>query len=116
MDSSHLQQIVWNLTTNALKYGQKEGQELRIVLRGGYTEDSRGAYLDVIDFGESLDPEIAQKMFEPFYTTSTGGTGLGLYITRELCECNRVTLSYIPKTAGGSCFRLFFSKSTRFEL
>jgi two-component system sensor histidine kinase PilS (NtrC family) len=47
-------------------------------------------------------------MFEPFFTTRNAGTGLGLYIAKELCEANRLGLDYIPPPSGGSCFRITF--------
>jgi two-component system sensor histidine kinase PilS (NtrC family) len=50
-------------------------------------------------------------MFEPFYTTATSGTGLGLYIARELCDINQARLSYHPVDGGGSCFRIQFARA-----
>ena len=46
------------------------------------------------------------QLFRPFYTTSEHGTGLGLYIARELCLANEATLEYVAVPGGGSCFRL----------
>ncbi|MGA7800182.1 MAG: ATP-binding protein, partial [Gammaproteobacteria bacterium] len=57
--------------------------------------------------------EAEQQMFEPFFTTHAGGTGLGLYIARELCECNQAGLSYQPMPTGGSCFRIEFSSNVK---
>jgi two-component system sensor histidine kinase PilS (NtrC family) len=51
---------------------------------------------------------MAEHIFEPFYTSNPRGTGLGLFIARELCECNRARLSYEPRPRGGSCFRIVF--------
>ncbi|MEW8436535.1 MAG: ATP-binding protein, partial [Candidatus Thiodiazotropha taylori] len=50
----------------------------------------------------------AKQIFEPFFTTRNNGTGLGLYIAKELSETNRIRLEYIPGPTGGSCFRLHF--------
>jgi two-component system sensor histidine kinase PilS (NtrC family) len=70
-------------------------------------------YLDIIDNGTGIDPELAEKIFEPFFTTKSNGTGLGLYIAREICESNQSHLDYIPVPDGGSCFRITFtSKET----
>jgi two-component system sensor histidine kinase PilS (NtrC family) len=70
-------------------------------------------YLDVIDDGTGIDASTAKQMFEPFFSTSTRGSGLGLYISRELAECNQANLSYIPLSTGGNCFRLSFQDPRR---
>ena len=56
----------------------------------------------------AIEPDMADQIFEPFYTTKSGGTGLGLYISREICESNQARLSYQPTPGGGSCFRITF--------
>ena len=50
-------------------------------------------------------------MFEPFFTAKEvgKGTGLGLYISRELCQSNQARLDYKPREGGGSCFRITFA-------
>ncbi|MCK5896023.1 MAG: sensor histidine kinase, partial [Cocleimonas sp.] len=54
--------------------------------------------------------ENQQRLFEPFFTTSsTQGTGLGLFMARELCLTNNAYLEYIKLPAGGSCFRVIFA-------
>ncbi|HET7922408.1 MAG TPA: HAMP domain-containing sensor histidine kinase [Gammaproteobacteria bacterium] len=111
VDPAHLHQVLWNLTENALRHGRIEpenapaGIELRVLpaSRPGRVE------LDVLDRGPGVPAEIAEHIFEPFYTSNPRGTGLGLFIARELCECNRVRLIYEPRAGGGSCFRLLFN-------
>ncbi len=115
MDTGHLHQILWNLCQNAIKYGHADGQPVRITLRGGITEESRGPFLDVIDPGEGISPELAEQIFEPFFTTSNEGTGLGLYISKEMCECNKARISYHVVPGGGSCFRLSFFDPRRIK-
>ncbi len=115
MDTSHLQQILWNLCQNAIKYGHAEGQPVRITLRGGITEESRGPFLDVIDTGEGIADDIIEQVFEPFFTTGTESTGLGLYISKEMCESNKARISYHNVPAGGSCFRLSFYDPRRIK-
>ena len=66
------------------------------------------AYLEVVDFGTGVDPEHIPNLFEPFYTTESTGTGLGLYLSKELCEANEARLSYVKATTGGSCFKITF--------
>jgi len=115
MDTGHLQQILWNLCQNAVKYGCKPEQKVNITLRGGITEESKGPFLDIIDEGEGIAPEFVEQIFEPFFTTSNEGTGLGLYITKEMCECNKSRISYHGVPSGGSCFRLSFFDPRRIK-
>ncbi|MDE2196673.1 MAG: HAMP domain-containing histidine kinase [Gammaproteobacteria bacterium] len=113
MDPGHLHQVLWNLAENALRYGQPPavttapGIELRI----GRRPAPGTVELDVLDHGPGVPREIAEHIFEPFYTSSPRGTGLGLFIARELCECNHARLVYEPRAEGGSCFRILFGTS-----
>ncbi|HEY1992519.1 MAG TPA: HAMP domain-containing sensor histidine kinase [Gammaproteobacteria bacterium] len=109
VDPTQLHQIVWNLSENALHHGRRgpEG-EPRVEYRIGPLAAQGSGYLEVLDRGPGVTPEIAEHIFEPFYTSDPRGTGLGLFIARELCECNRAHLSYAPRPQGGSCFRIEF--------
>ena len=109
VDPTHLHQIVWNLSENALRHGRKglDG-EARVEFRIGPLAAQGAGYLEVLDRGPGITPEVAEHIFEPFYTSDPRGTGLGLFIARELCECNRAHLSYAPRPQGGSCFRIEF--------
>lgn len=115
MDASHLQQILWNLCINAIKYGHKTGEPINITIRGGITEESRGPFLDIIDQGDGVAHEFIDQIFEPFFTTDSEGTGLGLYITKEMCECNKARISYHVIPTGGSCFRISFFDPRRIK-
>jgi K+-sensing histidine kinase KdpD len=57
-----------------------------------------------------------ERIFEPFFTGSKGGTGLGLFIARELAQCNRAALIYEPRAGGGSIFRVVFADPQRWEI
>lgn len=97
-DRSHLHQILWNLLGNAMRYAtQREGC---ICLR---VEDSpRAGWVDlhVIDDGRGVDAVHREHIFEPFFTTHSRGTGLGLYIARELCEANGARLELLGGDRG----------------
>ncbi len=112
-DPTHLQQIITNLTDNALRHSQDFPGNPRVEIQGGLSLDMNRPYLDVIDHGAGIDPETAEHVFEPFFTTSTTGSGLGLYISRALAECNQATLNYVPLSTGESCFRLGFQDPRR---
>ena len=102
IDEGHLKQILDNLCQNALKYGNNELEAPLIKL----SSKNQGCFIDIIDGGLVLDKKIQQHLFEPFFTTSTTGTGLGLYISRELAELNQAKLSYYLTEDHKSCFRL----------
>ena len=108
-DAEQLRQIVMNLCNNAREHAGDQ-LNLQINLVGGVVADFNYPLLDVIDNGPGIPPKIAKQIFEPFYTTRNDGTGLGLYIAKELCEANQIRLEYIPGPTGGSCFRLHFSR------
>jgi two-component system sensor histidine kinase PilS (NtrC family) len=108
-DPSLLHQVVWNLCQNAARHGSGKETALQIRLVGACLPSSERPCLDIIDNGPGIEPELAEKIFEPFFTTKSSGTGLGLYIAREICESNQSQLDYFPATEGGSCFRITFT-------
>ncbi|MDX1509382.1 MAG: HAMP domain-containing sensor histidine kinase, partial [Woeseiaceae bacterium] len=114
MDPSHLRQVLWNLCDNAVKYASETGG-IMVELYTGRAAASNRPYLEVRDHGHGVDAATADKIFEPFYTERSGGTGLGLYISRELCELNRATLLYLDRDGGGSIFRIVFADPDRWE-
>lgn len=115
MDRTHLHQIVWNLCDNAVKYASEAAGAISVELFCGKLESSGRPYLDVIDSGPGIAPEVVEQIFEPFYTAQAGGTGLGLYISRELCERNGASLRYHARPEGGSIFRILFSDPQRWQ-
>jgi two-component system sensor histidine kinase PilS (NtrC family) len=114
MDLSHLRQVMWNLCDNAVKYASETGGIL-VELQAGRVQGQGRPFVEVRDHGLGVDKATADKMFEPFYTERSGGTGLGLYISRELCELNRATLLYLDRPGGGSIFRIVFADPDRWE-
>ena len=104
VDQRHLQQVITVLVHNALNYGRLPGESARVRLRV-FQVDNR-PMIDVLDRGPGSPEAVATQLFRPFYTTSEHGTGLGLYIARELCRANQATLEYVAVPGGGSCFRI----------
>jgi two-component system sensor histidine kinase PilS (NtrC family) len=115
MDPTHLRQVMWNLCDNAVKYASETGGIL-VELQAGSMQRTGRPFLEVLDQGHGVDPATIDKIFEPFFTDRSGGTGLGLYISRELCELNRATLVYQPRQPGGSIFRIVFADPNRWEV
>ncbi len=110
MDTTQLQQILWNLCENALRYST--GEPL-LTLRAGRKPISDRPYLDVIDNGPGISEDIAPHVFEPFVSRDSTGTGLGLYIASELCECNQATLNLAANGREGCAFRISFAHPGR---
>ena len=114
MDRSHLRQVLWNLCDNAVKYASETGG-IMVEINGGRVSGHGRPYIEVLDCGRGVDKATADKIFEPFFTARSGGTGLGLYISRELCELNRATLLYLDRPGGGSIFRIVFADPDRWD-
>ncbi len=102
IDPSHLRQIMDNLCRNALKYGKPETGPIILRLFAA----KQAPCIAVIDNGSGISNEHQSRLFEPFFTTSSSGTGLGLYISRELAELNQAKLNYYLTDDNRSCFRL----------
>jgi two-component system sensor histidine kinase PilS (NtrC family) len=112
-DFSQLEQILGNLCSNGLRYSQKEIGEARITLHVYEHENLAVPCLDIIDYGKGIIETERAQIFEPFYTTDVSGTGLGLYIARELCLANQASLEYKFTPEGLSCFQISFSHSNK---
>jgi two-component system sensor histidine kinase PilS (NtrC family) len=113
VDTTNLQQILVNLVDNGLRYSKQQIGVPKVILRGGVNQSNDNVFLEVIDFGPGIEGEQLQKIFEPFFTTEELGTGLGLYICKELCEINQASLYYFKTTRGESCFRIDFPHHLR---
>jgi two-component system sensor histidine kinase PilS (NtrC family) len=107
-DRGHLNQIVWNLVRNAWQHCQKKDASIRVVVRPGYMGDA--VICELSDDGPGIPAELRAQIFEPFFTTRPGGTGLGLYIARELADANGATLELLPKGPGAN-FRLTLKRA-----
>jgi len=111
VDPEQLQQVVGNLCQNALRHSPAFSGQALIAFKTGHDKDNR-PFLDTIDWGSGVPPEIVDNIFDPFFTTTPKGTGLGLYIARELCESNGARLEYFPGDKGvGSRFRVTFARA-----
>jgi two-component system sensor histidine kinase PilS (NtrC family) len=104
-DPQQLQQVIWNLVQNALRYGRLPAEPARVMVVARQGEHGV-PILEVIDRGPGIAPKVAAQIFEPFYTTHEYGTGLGLYLARQMSEANQAALEYVRVAGGGSCFRL----------
>ena len=107
-DRGHLNQIVWNLVRNAWQHCQKKERSIRIAARAGYMGDA--VICELADDGPGIPAELRGQIFEPFFTTRPGGTGLGLYIARELADANGAALELLPRSPGAH-FRMTMKRA-----
>ena len=112
-DPGQLRQVLDVLCDNAIAHFDRSRTELILKLVGGITAESGGPFLELRDNGPGIPGEARDKLFEPFFTSRNEGTGLGLYIARQLCEANRIRIEYLAQPTGGSCFRLSFPNPRR---
>lgn len=109
MDPHQLTQVLTNLVQNGMRYSAKKHGRAQVWLKLFRDPDSDLPVLDVLDDGDGVPAEQQQDIFEPFFTTENKGTGLGLYISREMCESNQARMDYKHREGGGSCFRITFA-------
>ncbi len=113
VDPGQLRQVIDVLCDNALHHFDRDSAQLTIRLVGGTRPESGGPFLEQRDNGPGIASKAQASLFEPFFTTRNEGTGLGLYIARQLCEANQTRLEYLSQPTGGSCFRLSFPNPKR---
>ncbi|MEM7364209.1 MAG: ATP-binding protein [Pseudomonadota bacterium] len=116
VDPSHLSQVLGNLCANGLRYSTKNIGEPKLVIHGSIDPDTQNPFVEVTDFGTGVDETLIPNLFEPFYTTESTGTGLGLYLSKELCEANNARLSYERAETGGSSFRISFFRQEESDI
>ena len=108
-DPMHVQQIMWNLCNNAWRHSTKGSDAIKVSIK---PSGKLNISIVVSDDGPGVAPEIRNQLFEPFFTTEKGGTGLGLYVARELAHANLGQLHYHPELNG---FELILPKDNNHE-
>ena len=112
-DTGQLHQVMWNLCSNAINHSNMDRSNVMINITGRMDPKMEQPYIDIIDNGPGIDKDTAVNIFDPFYTTSSEGTGLGLYITKEVVESNRAKIRHISPQTGGTCFRINFQQALK---
>lgn len=97
-DRRHLNQILWNLCKNGWRHCKKAENSLKLTL--ALTEKTKTVHIEISDDGSGIPESVRSHLFEPFFTTEKSGTGLGLYIARELADANGAKLQYKSSEAG----------------
>ncbi|MGL6036725.1 MAG: sensor histidine kinase, partial [Legionella sp.] len=108
-DKSQLEQILVILCDNSLVHGRDKAGLVSIKI--SVKVFSAKTTITVSDLGPGIAPEFRDTVFEPFFTTQRNGTGMGLFIARDLCEINQARLSLI-KTKKGCSFAITLNSST----
>lgn len=103
-DEGHFRQILTNLIRNAVRHNNYERSEMVDVRIVG-SINCKEVLVDVVDYGDGVPPHIVDKLFLPFFSTEKTGTGLGLYLVKNLCESNHSKIEYV-KSDVGTCFRV----------
>jgi two-component system, NtrC family, sensor histidine kinase PilS len=100
-DRRHLNQILWNLCKNGWRHCKQLENSLELVL--SLTDKTKIVHIEINDDGEGVPESIQNHLFEPFFTTEKSGTGLGLYIARELADANGAKLQYVSINTEKNC-------------
>ncbi len=108
-DQSQLDQVLTNLFDNGLRYSARATGRYTLIIRCYIEPTNDLPQLDIIDQGPGIEEDRLSQLFEPFYTTENTGTGLGLYLAREMCEAHQAHLTYLKTDQNQSCFRLSFA-------
>ncbi len=112
-NTSQLEQLLTNLCDNGLRYSRQQAGNSNIEIRVSNHPFTGTPVLDVIDEGPGVPAAQQEQIFEPFFTTEKGGTGLGLFICREICEANQAQIFFRRTDNGHSCFRIIFAHPDR---
>ena len=115
IDASQLHQIFWNLCQNAVTHALPKARGAPIEIHYGRLGGIGRPFLQVADRGPGIEAPDVERIFEPFFTRAAEGTGLGLFLARELAQANRATLLNEPREGGGSIFRIVFADPGRWS-
>jgi len=113
--AGQLEQVLDNLFENGLRYSHQHTNSATLTVKAGIEEKDGDSqpFVHIIDDGSGITDDAETLLFEPFHTTESTGTGLGLYISKELCEANQSQLIFSRTDKGKSCFSIYFSHPDR---
>ena len=106
-DAEHLDQVLWNLCTNARLHNAEK--EIKISISAWKSQQGL-TVMDITDNGNGIPDIHREQLFEPFYSTHHDGSGLGLYIIRELCDMNKARIECLERQDGAH-FRITLSSA-----
>jgi two-component system sensor histidine kinase PilS (NtrC family) len=106
-----LEQVLTNICENGIRYSNKSTGKQSVTIEAGLSENNKNPVFYILDDGKGIPEELFTQIFEPFFTTEQSGTGLGLFICKEICDANNARLSYHSDYKGKSCFQINFSSA-----
>lgn len=112
-DPNQIEQVLVNLLDNGIRHGLQHNKDAVLTVHLSQTDNGEQAIIDIVNEGPLISEEVKAHLFEPFFTTETQGTGLGLYLSKEICEANQAQLDYIDSIEGKVCFRIRFAHAKR---
>lgn len=110
-DPAHLHKLLWTLCSDLLKYGRATNANDPVEIRVGRSATTQRRYLDVIDRGSAIGPVDSKRVFEPFLSAGRAGTGIAMFVSRELSPGVRSGANNDPRPGGGVVFRLVFAEA-----
>lgn len=110
-DPAHLHKLVWTLCSDLLKYGRASNATDPVEVRVGRSTKTQRRYLDIIDRGTAVGPADSKRVFEPFLSAGKVGSGIGIFVSRELSPGVRSGANNDPRPGGGVVFRLVFAEA-----
>lgn len=101
-DPNQIKQVLLNLVVNAI-HAMPEGGALRI---SAIHDSDLGAQIEVADTGVGIAPEVLPRIFAPFFTTRTSGSGLGLAVVKKIVDDHGARIAVQSQVGHGSCITL----------
>lgn len=111
-DPDQLKQVLWNLGLNAIQAMPTGGRLTLAIRRHVFKHDLGWAAIELTDTGRGIPAEEAERIFDPFYTTKPGGTGLGLTIVQKIIDHLGGQIEVSSRAGGGSTFRVLFKQAS----
>ncbi|HHD64288.1 MAG TPA: PAS domain S-box protein [Desulfobulbaceae bacterium] len=106
-DRQQLQTVLSHLLENSLTFSQREDGPITISAHEEKKNNQNTLCLEVSDRGPGINPEIKQKIFQPFFSTRENGTGLGLAIVQQIIELHKGNIDVDTRPGKGCTFRIF---------
>ncbi|HWQ70647.1 MAG TPA: ATP-binding protein, partial [Patescibacteria group bacterium] len=110
-DPDQLKQALWNLGLNAIQAMHMGGRLSFVIRRHGSQNGDNWVGIELTDTGRGIPPGEVERIFDPFYTTRPGGTGLGLTITQKIIDNLGGRIEVVSREGGGSTFRVLLKQA-----
>lgn len=112
-DKNQLEQVLVILCDNAMQHGRDEKGNVNITI--SLKHEGHRLILLLCDTGPGVPEELRNNVFEPFFSTGKTGTGMGLFIAKDLCEINQARLN-LTDEGPGCCFSILFNQTHEIQL